>query len=583
MIVFFDFEVTKYDWLVVLIEPLSEKETVIVNDPVKLESFYNDHKSDIWIGYNNRSYDNYILKGILCGFNPKDINDHIIVKKRQGWQFSSALKGIQLYSYDCFTDKRFGLKQLEAFMGDDIRETSTPFDIDRKLTDEEITDMIKYCKHDVEETMKVFNHRINEWNTQLQVLTAFKLPIHNISKTQTQLSATALGAIQKERYDEWEYSLVDTIKLDKYSYVKDWYLDPDNHDYKKSLITNVCGIPHIFAWGGLHGACGHIEQKKDGSLVVIGEPTHRKGLIIHVDVTSFYPSIMIRYDMLSRNVQDKNTYKEIYDTRVALKKAGKKKQQEPYKLILNKTYGGSGDQYSALCDMRRRNEVCINGQLLLCDLCEKLEGYCELLQSNTDGLIIQIPDTDEAFEKIDDICFEWEQRTGMGLGFDFIKEIFQKDVNNYLWIDFDDNVHAIGGYVKPFNILDNDLPIVKKALVDYMVKRIPPESTINDCDDLTMFQKVVKVSSKYEYGLHNSKKLNDKTFRVFASNDVNDTAIYKVKNKNGVLKPEKFANTPLCCFIDNSDIKGKQIPSKLDRSWYVEMSKKRLEQFGVII
>lgn len=70
------------------------------------------------------------------------------------------------------------------------------------------------------------------------------------------------------------------------------------------------------------------------------------------------------------------------------------------------------DETNAAYDPRNNNCMCINGQLMLLDLIEHLEvvpGF-ELIQSNTDGLIIWIPDTDEAFEMVDDICWEWEQR-----------------------------------------------------------------------------------------------------------------------------------------------------------------------------
>ena len=142
--------------------------------------------------------------------------------------------------------------------------------------------------------------------------------------------------MKKEWNDEWDFSIVDTLKLEKYKYVREWFENPENRDYEKELVTMVCGVPHKFSWGGLHGAVGEIKVKKDGTPIAKSTPIHRKGLILHVDVTSFYPSIMIEYDMLSRNVSDKSVYKKIYDTRVALKKAGKKAEQAPYKLILNK-------------------------------------------------------------------------------------------------------------------------------------------------------------------------------------------------------------------------------------------------------
>lgn len=567
MLNFYDFEVFKHDWMVVIINPQEQLTTTIVNDKQKLAEYHNKHKSQIWVGYNSRNYDQYILKAILLGFDPKEVNDWIIRDGRKGWEFSSMFNRIQLFNYDCSNNFR-SLKQLEGFMGNNIKETSVPFDIDRKLTTEEIQQTIKYCTHDVEQTMEVFLQTKATFDAHVNLLKTFNLPLNNISKTQAQLSALALGCVKQDHFDEWDLQFVDTLRIKKYKEVVDWFKDPANHDYSNSLTINVCGIPHQFGWGGLHGAPD--------------KPIHRKGLLIHVDVTSFYPSIMIRYDMLSRNVKDKSVYKKIYDTRVALKRAGKKVEQAPYKIILNATFGICKDSTSSAYDARQANNVTINGQLLLLDLLEHLEGHCEIIQSNTDGIIIQIPDDDSAFDKVDDICYEWESRTGMQLGFDIISEIWQKDVNNYVFTFEDGGIERKGAYVKPLNELDNNLPIINKALLAYMIDGLPVEDVINSCIYLKDFQRIVKVSSKYEYGFHNGQKLTDKTFRIFASTDDNDTPIYKVKNKNGVLVKEEFATDQMKhCFIENGDINNMGIPDKLNRQYYIDLAKKRLKQFGV--
>lgn len=181
---------------------------------------------------------------------------------------------------------------------------------------------------------------------------------------------------------------------------------------------------------------------------------------------------------------------------------------------------------------------------------------------------------------IDDICYEWEQRTGMNLEFTQYKKVYQKDVNNYCLIDFDGNIKTKGAYVKKLNDLDYDLPIVNKALVDYMVKNIPIETTINQCDNLRDFQKIVKATSKYLYAMHGDKVLNEKTLRVFASKRENDPGVFKLKaiGKN----PERFANSPERCFIDNTTILNKSVPEYLDKQWYIDMAYERLRQFGVI-
>ena len=274
-------------------------------------------------------------------------------------------------------------------------------------------------------------------------------------------------------------------------------------------------------------------------------------------------------------------FKEIYDTRVALKKAGKKEEQAPYKIVLNGTYGISKDKNSPAYDPKQANNICINGQLLLVDLIEKLEAVegFQLIQSNTDGLIIKIPDTDEAFYQTDDICYEWEQRTGMGLGFDVITEIFQKDVNNYVFRFENGKIERKGAYVQEYSPLKNDLTIVNTALVEYMMNGVPVEETINNCDDLNLFQKVVKVSSKYMCAWHNNKRLQDKTFRIYASKLRHDGFIGKQKTEGSTI--EKFANTPDHCFIFNESVRGVKVPDKLDKQWYIDLAKKRLKDYGV--
>ena len=83
---------------------------------------------------------------------------------------------------------------------------------------------------------------------------------------------------------------------------------------------------------------------------------------------------------------------------------------------------------------------------------------------------------------IDDIAYEWEQRTHLTLEFDEYRKVFQKDVNNYIIVDSNGKYKSKGAYVKKLNNLDYDLPIINKALVEYMVHDVPIEKTINECE-----------------------------------------------------------------------------------------------------
>ena len=237
---------------------------------------------------------------------------------------------------------------------------------------------------------------------------------------------------------------------------------------------------------------------------------------------------------------------------------------------------------SALYDPMSNNSICINGQLLLLDLVEHIEPYCELIQNNTDGIIVKLKDYEHDFDILDDVVYEWEQRTGMKMDFDtFIGTIYQKDVNNYLLIDRHTGaVKAKGGYVMKLNDLSYDLPIINKALVDYMIKGIPVERTILECQDLREFQLVSRISSKYTHILYGDTPIKEKCIRVFASKNPSDPGVKKVHATRKTAA--KLTNSPAHCFIFNDDVKGVAVPDKLDRQWYIDFANKRLLDFGVM-
>lgn len=578
MLNFYDFEVFKYDNLVVIINPVNRTKEVIVNDKKAFEKYYEDHKNEIWIGYNNRRYDQYIAKAILLGMDPKDVSDWIIVKNRGGWEYSSLFNKIPMINFDTMLRTDTGLKPLEAFMGNDIRESTVPFDIDRKLTAEEIAETIKYCTHDVEQTIEVFLARKAEFDAAMDLVKIFNLPLSYLGKTGAQRVAKILGGKGLTFDDEFEFPIVDTLRLKKYKHVMEWYRKQENQHYKQSQIVEICGIPHTLAWGGLHGATGEIVYKRNKKTIET-KPYYGEGIFIMSDVTAYYPSLQLRYKLGYRNMANPENFEKIHNENLRFKALGDKKARLPYKIADNAISGQLKDQYSPLYDPRENNAICVNGQLLLVDLLEKLEPHIEkLIQSNTDGILFKIRSMKD-FDLIDDIVWEWEERTGMRMEFSVFNKVFQKDVNNYLLVGADGKTKTKGAYTKALSSIDNDLPIINKAMIDYMVKGISVEKTIKDCKELKMFQKVVKLSGKYWRTWHNGNYYTEKCYRVFASKDKNDTYIGKCKTKGATI--EKFGNTPDRCFIDNSNISCKKVPEKIDLNWYIDLAKKRLKQYGV--
>lgn len=584
---FFDFEVFKYDWFIVAIDPVKGSETVIVNDKESLVDLYNQYRHDVWVGYNCRGYDVYILKAIMLGFDPKTVNDWIIVKNRKGWEYSTMFNKIPLIFYDTIPNPPVSLKTLEGFIGNNIHETSVPFDIDRKLTPTELTESIDYCRSDVLNTIDVFLKRKNEFDSHMDLVKTFNLPIAHLGKTQAQLASIILDAKRVKLKDEWEIRLPECLNLGKYHRVGKWFLDKVSHNYDAKLNTTIAGVPHVIAWGGLHGAIPKYTYA-----------CRPDEVFIMADVDQLYPTIMVKYQLLSRAVSEPERFEKILSESLRLKALKMKKEREPYKRICNITYGAEGDKFNSMYDPLHRNLVCVYGQVLMIDLIDKIEGFCQLIQSNTDGILIKIKRKNIPLLKAE--IKKWEDRTQLHMSMDEYTRVYQKDVNNYVIVATDGSYKTKGAYVKELNDLDYDLPIVNEAIKNYILHGKPASATIGECRDLRKFQKIVKLSSKYDwveqefgydpwYGkrgkvnvrYHSSVKYDNKAYRVFASNIVDDGRLMKCKTVNGQVKKDKFANTPDHCFTMNGDIKTAILPPKLDKQWYVNLANKRLKEFGM--
>ena len=625
-LIFYDFEVLKYDWGVVfaVADTFSKVDVdklqyvAIVNNPQNLKAFYDYFKDDgIFIGYNSNHYDQLILKTILNGLNPYDMN-RCLIEEHNGEdegensnsanynssiftknEFFKIKKSFPLNSYDLMLLNDGGLKSLESSMGRSIEESKIPFDIDRKLTKEELLEIMTYCKYDVESTARVFNYRFETFDTDFKLVELInkkqgKKDYTLLSKSETQLAALMLDAkrIDGISADEMDFNLPKNVNIVKYRPIYDWYADKSNRKYyhyvesaktgKKKREPNkleylVSGVPHIFGYGGLHG-----------SLDKFSYICTEDEIIICADVASFYPSYLILYKALSRGVKNPKDYENIYNQRLAYK-AAKNPAQAPLKLVLNKTTGGMKTEGSDLYDPKMNNQMCVSCQLYLLDLIEKLEsanlnGYL-LLQSNTDAVYfkVNISDKDKAVK----VCQEWMNTTGFNLSFDFCKKIYQKDVNNYLLVEESGHIKTKGAYVKEQDPLNRDIPVIREALVNYMMYGKPIEDTIYEETKLISFMHTTKVSSSYLYAVYGDQKLKTKCNRVFASlrDEDKDKGIFKAgyskKEGSNEITLSKFSSTPDSVFIDNGDILEKDCPDYLDKEWYIWYAIKKLKDFGI--
>lgn len=595
----FDFEVFMHDWLVVFKNVQTKEYIKVVNDSEKLKEFYEKNKERIFFGYNNKAFDNIIFRGVLSGADPYSVMTALFGNMPLPTIFRTFRIGHhKLNTFDLMQDiLGMSLKEAEGYAGMSVEESSVDFEIDRKLTKEEIEEVIAYCMHDVDATEMLLKYREGYVMNKMNVCRLFNLPLSCLDKTNASLSAKILGAKKAKYNDELSYDLPEEIIINNPAYQKclDLYVNRELN-YKEKLKIDIAGVPHLLAYGGIHGAIENFEYK---------------GELWQIDAASYYPTLMIQYKYVSRNLENIKKYEDLYYTRLEAKKNGDKPKAEALKLLLNTAYGAMKSEYNEMYDPKMANSVCITGQLLFVDLIEKLEPYCKLVQSNTDGIMI-IPHNKDMILKIVD---EWQNRTRITLEIDKCTGIWQKDVNNYIMHFENGEIKTKGAYVTQYppvgsikrgtNILRNSARIVDIAVVENLVNDTPVEETILNHKIISDFQIITKTGSTYretrwvidtniqeidgfsifmgfaepmkmftEEG--ESVKVN-KVNRVYATISKKYGKLYKVKvNPDGSLRRDSIANLPDNCYVDN---KGTMKIENVDRQFYVEMAKKRISDF----
>lgn len=622
-----DVEVFKYDWIAIFLDTVTGEWAVFHNDNQAVLD-YMSQPDRIYCGYNIKHYDAHILKAICCGADPalvKQINDFIITEERPGWEHWFIRKNrFWFESFDLMDDTQVGtsLKHIEAHMGWNIEETQVDFNIDRPLTQEEIDSTIFYCKWDVKATAKLLTMRKGYLQAKLNVARTKGIPdTKALYMTNARLTAAFLDAVATERYDEREYqypsnlatSLIPAEVFKFFDRLHDTSI-PSSVLFKSELILDVDGAEAKIAFGGIHHARPNYSECSEG-----------KRIIRNFDVASLYPSLMVYNGFTSRNIPSADSFAEVYHTRLKAKQTGDDHTANTLKLILNTTYGASLATTNPLYDPLMGRSVCITGQLYILELAMRYLQVCKtvrIIQLNTDGIMISL-DSDEmpTIYRIND---EWQQSKHLLLEEDKIKKIIQKDVNNYVMVFESGKVKTKGAYVTygipkagAFKI-NNDFTIVKKAVIDYFVKGTPVETTILGCDDIHEFQIIAKAGQGYtsvfrvppDFEDRKKRWQKDNTIkipngftktgkpsfksikpafrwdnydgprsevqrvnRVYASKNPNMGTLVKVKPDGTV---GKIGGLPESCIIDN---KNQLTLDTVDKSWYVNLAKKYVEDY----
>lgn len=473
------------------------------NEVYKLRQFLKYRCAGL-IGFNNLNFDYPLLHNVILrddrNITVKDIYPEVekIINNKYSSIWENKIKVPQLdlfkiWHYDN-KNKSTSLKWLEFAM----RLTNVedlPYKPGSILTYEQMDHVILYCKNDIDATEKFYNKslkhiQIRDFYTNHEGINLMNDSEIGMSKKifgkylckEMNLSFQELKELRTFRTEVPIKDIIfDYIKFEDETNKKALELFKNsiwryNLDEEKSLESIKFSIPYKnvirdYAEGGLHsfGKAGIYETNDDY-------------ILIDVDFASYYPHLSFRNKLHPEHIPEA-IFNKIYEGFYTDRKLYSKKDPRNYvlKIILNGSYGLSKDKYAYLYDPKWQLAICINGQLILTLLTEKIFKYCSeepiIIFENTDGAMFRIKRTD--LDNLNKACKETEEIVNIPLETQECKKIIIRDVNNYINVVSDNNIKFKGCFEIDRDYHKNHSKrIVSLALAEYYINNIKPEDLI---------------------------------------------------------------------------------------------------------
>ena len=475
------------------------------NDYEKLLEFYTDKNIKYAIGFNNIKFDAQILHYLVS-------NKELFIKK-QGSELVSLIflfaQKVISSTYDGgfppYAEWNFGVKQIDLFLinhyNNKNKMTSLkwiefsinhpkvqdlPYKFDRPLKSSQFDEVIEYCKNDVNATRKfaeecrdLIKLRISQ-DKQYPSLRLLNKPDSSVGEQMflhfmSESMGISIKELREMRTHRAPLPVKDLIlpyinfKTSEFQKILDWY----NSSMTGGLENSVtfAEIEFVFGEGGIHASWENKIFEADSEYD-----------ILDIDVTSFYPNLAIVNNFRPEHLGDafSRVYKNLFLERRKYPKGSV--ENLSYKIILNGSYGKFGDEYSFLYDKKVMNQICINGQLLIAMLCERLSfiDSVTIIQANTDGVTIKVKKSKR--NEVEDTCKRWEKLTSLELEYAEYKKMVINNVNNYMAQYTDGKIKDKGAsyIVNPDHHKNKSQRIVQIALRKYFFEGIPIRETIEN-------------------------------------------------------------------------------------------------------
>ena len=533
------------------------------NDFLKLVDFLkrNLAHGEWHISYNGLAFDAQISQYILdkwtslAAFSPEEIAKKIyefaqeVISKHDANIFlpyapsKLKIKQIDLFKLNHWDNKAkmSSLKWIQYSMDWNNIEEMPHHHSEPIINDNQLNQTISYCLNDVLSTKEILKHSKEQIQLRKTLTKEYKIDLYSASEPRISKELFLHFLHEKLKWEKAEIKqlrtrrdyivLADCIlpyiefKTPEFQAVLNYFrtkvITSTKDKFKYSVQFK--GVPTDYGLGGLHGAIDSgVYEAKPGWTILTS------------DVTSFYPNLAIKNGFHPAHLPKKEfceLYEWIFEERKKIPK--KDPKNYVYKIILNSTYGLTGDENSFLYDPKMTMQITINGQLLLSKLAEMLSlaiPECQPLMLNTDGLEMMIPEDKK--EVYMHVCTEWEHMTKLSLEHDEYKKMVIGDVNNYIaqlkngsvkckgrfeWEDLENKKVSVFHKNKSFLV-------IPKAIYAYFVNGVKPEDTLAANNNIYDYCAGVKAKAGWYYeerdisdGELKIKKLQ-KIIRYFISN-----------------------------------------------------------------
>lgn len=575
----------------------------------KLVGFFYSDDSKMFCGYNNKHYDDVIINYIIdyysvltrCAtsricdslFNLSQllVNDEDESRdKVKRWRYAQYFQSMDLLTMQFSRKLRVGLKTMQITMKyRNVYEYEGDFD--KYLPTKDIDQMISYNVNDVESTEELLNRL--EKDIDLRLFIEQEHGIDCLSMDSVKMAETFLlekyskqtgipKNVIKDMRSPMDYIPLKDVILPFIKY-KNPKLQSVLEEMKEQIVYSkerkgyekkfvLSNVVYSIGVGGIHT----IHAPK------IFRP--RAGEYIgHADVTSMYPSFLIKYQWGPRHLGKVfcDIFSNLYKERIEAKRTGQDLKNKFLKIVLNSPTGKMQQEVSWMYDPFNVFKIRINGQLILLMLVDRLLSLgCEIIQCNTDGVVYRA--NTSLKEGIKGAISEVESITQLSFEVDEYEAFYQYAINDYFGVmkGYSEThnpklIEKKGMFITDIKLGKGLSPVVvPKAVINYFLTGQPVAEFIEKDDDIYDFLMSQSVNKKFEV-IHGDIRIQ-RINRFYAS--TNGAYLYKTEQTSEGIKWNNMLTKSGVTILNKIEDRSTE-NRKINYRYYIGEAKKIISDF----